>query len=63
MFTDLLRNHVNEKYFSNSTSEIHLKTHSEDTPFQCEVCGKSFSESCNFKGHIRTHTGETPYYC
>lgn len=62
VFTDHFRNPAYEKS-SENTSEINFKTSSEETPFQCEVCGKAFSKNCSLKSHVRTHTGETPYPC
>jgi len=43
--------------------KIHLRTHTEEWPFKCDVCKKSFRQTSNLKLHLRTHTGEQPFTC
>lgn len=32
-------------------------------PFECDTCGKKFSQSKSLVFHIRVHTGESPFEC
>ena len=41
----------------------HMKIHSSEKAFRCELCGKGFKQSSDLTSHIRTHTGSKPYKC
>lgn len=43
--------------------KLHVVTHTNSQPHQCELCGRRFNLVTNLKRHMLVHTGEKPYQC
>ncbi|XP_076051299.1 uncharacterized protein LOC143031406 [Oratosquilla oratoria] len=41
----------------------YMMTHTEEKPFQCNLCNAAFSKKSHLKCHELTHTGEKPFQC
>lgn len=42
-------------------AERHAKRMTQDKPYACTTCHKTFSRKEHLDNHVRSHTGETPY--
>ena len=40
-----------------------FRSHTEEKPFKCGFCFKTFKQETNMEIHVRIHTGEKPFIC
>ena len=56
--------HCQRGFLSPSLLEIHIRSHTKEKPFSCQLCSIAFSRNCNLVRHVKTvHMGERAYKC
>eukprot|EP01083_Nonionella_stella_P025669 70730_1 len=62
---NLCEKSFNFQIYLKSQAEIkrHQRSQSDERPFQCNLCGRSFTSQAGARQHQRSHSDERPYQC
>lgn len=55
--------HCGKKFKKKSQYNNHIKTHSNEKPYVCEICGQVYKQRGSLKVHLAMHTGKTNFKC
>lgn len=53
----------NKKFFTKRDVEIHIRSHTGETPFHCNLCERKFTSQVKLNVHLRWHNGEKRHWC
>lgn len=52
-----------KQFKQQSNLDVHMRTHTKETPYKCSYCDMSVATRTRLVDHERTHTGEKPFVC
>lgn len=55
--------HCSKIFLSSKDLKKHLRSHDNEIPYVCELCGQSYKKKASFDTHQRMHEGATPFIC